>query len=303
MKQKYTLDTRIINKIKTELPDLEVDSMEENWLKMKDILSEEQNKQYFQSLKRSSLGIRENRHVYFVIAASLVVLISILYSLFSNSKTDNIIEHFSETATIDHLELSDGSHVWMNQDSKLLYPSEFRRKERSVQLTGEAYFEIQKDNGRVFKIYTDALEIWVVGTCFNINSYTNNNTEVVTVTSGKVGVRLINSETDTYCIVNKGESCMLEKNSGKLTIVPISDKNYLTWKTNIFEFRNARLEEVLSSVAEHFNKNFLIPVPELGDLKISATFNEMELEGIINTISLTLKLNIKEENDTIIVSE
>lgn len=303
MKQKYTLDTRIVNKIKNELPDLEVDLMEENWLKMKDILSEEQNEQFFQSLKKNTKGIRRNKYVYFAVAASIVVLISLIYYLFTNSNQDNSIEHYSGTSAIDYLELSDGSRVWMNTDSKLIYPSKFRRKERSIQLAGEAYFEIQKDTERVFRIYTDALEIWVVGTCFNINSYTNNNTEVITVTSGKVGIRLIDSNVNTYCIVDKGESCMLEKKSGKLTVIPTFDKNYITWKTNIFEFRNARLEEVVSSVAEHFNKNFIILAPELADLKISATFSKMELESIINTISLTLKLNIKEENDTIIVSE
>ncbi len=86
------------------------------------------------------------------------------------------------------LQLADGSKVWMNAGSSLYFPTSFNGKERMVQLTGEAYFEIAKDAQRPFRVMVNDMQVNVLGTHFNIMAYDNEAATAVTLLEGAVSV-------------------------------------------------------------------------------------------------------------------
>lgn len=87
-----------------------------------------------------------------------------------------------------HLTLSDGTKIWINSKSKLIYPSDFEGKDRIVSLDGEAYFEVTKDASRPFIVETNSIDIKVLGTSFNLSAYRDDSVCSVGLDEGLVSV-------------------------------------------------------------------------------------------------------------------
>src|SRR5699024_2401351 len=87
------------------------------------------------------------------------------------------------------LTLSDGTRVWLNSGSSIRYPVAFNGKNRKVEMTGEAYFEVAKNEGRSFIVKKGDVEIKVLGTQFNVNAYADNRKMKVTLLEGAVKVK------------------------------------------------------------------------------------------------------------------
>ena len=102
-------------------------------------------------------------------------------------------------------ELPDGSVVWLNAGTTLRYPTVFKKDNRSVELKGEAYFEIQADQERPFYVNTqNGLSVYVYGTKFNVNAYENDDYVETVLEKGKVNVITPNRET---IVLTPGEHC------------------------------------------------------------------------------------------------
>ena len=100
------------------------------------------------------------------------------------------------TGSVIRYELPDGSVVWLNAGTTLRYPTVFKKDNRSVELKGEAYFEIQADQERPFYVNTrNGLSVYVYGTKFNVNAYENDDYIETVLEKGKVNVITPNRET------------------------------------------------------------------------------------------------------------
>src|SRR5690606_36229691 len=88
--------------------------------------------------------------------------------------------------------LPDGTKVWLNADSKLYYPRAFSGNTRTVQMEGEAYFEVAKDEQKPFIVQTNRQKVEVLGTHFNVNAYSEEPISAVSLLEGKVKVSLAN---------------------------------------------------------------------------------------------------------------
>src|SRR5690606_20666409 len=85
--------------------------------------------------------------------------------------------------------LSDGTNVWLNSASTLTYPTRFTGAERIVQLVGEAYFEVSKNEKQPFKVFAGDVEVAITGTHFNISAYPEERFTATTLLEGGVSVR------------------------------------------------------------------------------------------------------------------
>ena len=90
--------------------------------------------------------------------------------------------------TFYHLVLSDGTKVWLNADSKIKYPVSFGQDKREVSLRGEGYFEVAKDSTRPFIVSTDKMDVRVLGTTFDVNTYEDEGKSFVVLVEGLVEV-------------------------------------------------------------------------------------------------------------------
>ncbi len=117
-------------------------------------------------------------------------------------------------ASKSEIMLPDGSKIWLNNNSKIIYPKKFNGRERKVELIGEAYFEIKKNYKIPFIVRTSDVSIKVLGTKFNVSAYPNDKFIETTLISGKVTVNS-NENPEIENVLNPGESLTFDKVNNK----------------------------------------------------------------------------------------
>ena len=146
------------------------------------------------------------------------------------------------------IRLPDGSLVWINAATTLTYPASFAKlKERTVELNGEAYFEVSKDKTRPFVVKTAKQQLVVIGTHFNINSYSDEKQTVTTLLEGSVK---INEE----ILLKPGEQARLLDN-GSVNIHAANVDEALGWKNGFFLFDKDDLPAVMRQISRWYNIN------------------------------------------------
>lgn len=167
-----------------------------------------------------------------------------------------------------HIRLPDGSDVWLNAASSLTY-SELHNNHitvRNAKLEGEGYFEIYKDRSRPFIVQAGLLQVEVMGTHFNVNSYKDNNLVKTTLLEGSV--RILGPKaglTTELALLSPGEQAIKDSN-GRLKVKALeSPENEIAWKNGRFRFTNASLEEVMRQFARWYDVEVVYPdgIPEV----------------------------------------
>ena len=160
------------------------------------------------------------------------------------------------------LVLPDGSIVWLNAASSIRYPTTFSGEERVVSITGEAYFEIAKNPSMPFKVNLpypsggrpeggggEATQIEVLGTNFNVNTYTDENVQKTTLLEGSI--RLFSK--DAAQKLEPGQQAQVHKN-GQLSVLNNADtEEAVAWKNGRFHFENADIETVMRQIARWYD--------------------------------------------------
>jgi transmembrane sensor len=142
--------------------------------------------------------------------------------------------------------LPDGSKVWLNAASSLRYPTAFINNTRTVEITGEAYFEVAPDAAKPFKVkVNDRTEILVLGTAFNVNAYTDEPTISTTLLDGAVR---INTQTLT-----PGQQAQVNTAGAIKLVNDVDVSETVAWKNGIFSFNNADVRTVMRQIGRWYN--------------------------------------------------
>jgi len=150
------------------------------------------------------------------------------------------------------LTLADGTHVWLNSESTIRYPTEFTGLTRRVEVTGEAYFEVTKNKAQPFEVVTPGQTISVLGTSFNVTAYPESNV-LTTLVEGKIAVTL---QTGQSIQVNPNYQSVYSPESGTLSTHKLQDTDiYTSWKDGLFIFEDERLETILLKLARWYDVN------------------------------------------------
>lgn len=147
--------------------------------------------------------------------------------------------------------LQDGTKVWLNAESSLRYPTAFNGESRRVEMTGEGYFEVFKNEKMPFYVSVDNMEVRVLGTHFNINSYSDEADIKTTLLEGKVEV----TEKEGKAVVLKpGEQAKLLKSQKKLiTTNKVDIDEVMAWKNGLFLFNGADIKTILRNAARWYD--------------------------------------------------
>lgn len=192
--------------------------------------------------------------------------------------------------------LSDGTKVWLNSDSRLRYPVAFVGNTREVYLLGgEAYFEVARDMVSSFVVRTSSFDIRVLGTEFNVRSYTESNRSI-TLVKGKVQLE------------HAGESChLLPGQQGRLCgdkfeIRPVDAEREISWRNGIFDFRECPLQIILEDLARWYDIDVLYQNPEVRKFHFTAWFNRNDsLAQVMELLEKTHKVRMQLEGRTLVV--
>ncbi len=269
---------------------------EEAWAKIHSVISEEEVK-----INRDT---GQHHYVFRRIAAAAILLISIGTITLILRFQDRVkeINWVSEITTTEKKEviLPDDSRVWLNKNTSLKYPDQFKGETRSVILSGEAFFEVYKKSRQPFRITTKNSVIQVLGTSFNVKSEAFASRVVVTVVSGKVAL-FDSIREDNRIVLESGDQGIII-DSGTLNKKRNVDRNFLAWKTGVLVFENTPIDTVCLELSDHFSKSIKPDgSQELLEKRLTATYDNKELDEILKILELTLDIQYKFDQDEIIL--
>jgi transmembrane sensor len=147
------------------------------------------------------------------------------------------------------LVLADGTRVWMNASSSLHFPTAFPGKERVVELTGEAYFEVAKNNQRAFSVRVNGITVNVLGTHFNVMAYENEGATAITLLEGAVKVTRENNEV----MLRPGQQARLQPGSAFQVIDQVNLEETIAWKNGYFQLNHTRLDVLMRQVERWYD--------------------------------------------------
>jgi transmembrane sensor len=151
--------------------------------------------------------------------------------------------------------LPDGTRVWLNAASSLKYPASFSSvKERRVELSGEAYFEVAHNKAVPFIVTTDRQAVTVLGTHFDINSYANETRVKTTLLEGSVRVNALRPGTEpdlNGTVLKPNQQSVLT--SGTISVQNVEGAYEIAWKNGFFMFNYENLEQVMMKISRWYD--------------------------------------------------
>lgn len=246
---------------------------------------------------RRNKSLRIKKMIYSV--AAILIFIVGSYVSFQTLGFVNHDIHVAEDG-VTNFQLKDGSSISLNVGSELVYDTNFGKEERRVKLKGEGFFEVSRDEQKPFIIEAGDIEIKVLGTAFNINTYKSEHYSSVTVESGRVLVTALESNDSVE--LTKGEIVTFTPSNGQLLTSKNTNVNYNAWKTRTLKFNNTGLEEVFQILEDVYHVDIQsdsILKPE-DEQVITATFKDHSLEHILKSVCFTFNYKYdKNADDTV----
>lgn len=160
--------------------------------------------------------------------------------------------------------LSDGTEVFLNSDSRLSYPTVFKGKERIVCLEGEGYFKVTRDTEHPFLVKSGKIQVRVLGTEFNVRSYSPDET-CVTLIEGKVAVSDTCGMSTTE--MKAGQSAQLASN-GEFIVNAVDIQSFLYWKEGYFYFDDVTLVDMMKEIGRWYNIDIEFRTRKIMDLRM-----------------------------------
>lgn len=196
------------------------------------------------------------------------------------------------------LQLADGSKVWMNAGSSLYFPTSFPGKERVVQLTGEAYFEIAKDAQRPFRVQVNDMNVNVLGTHFNVMAYDNEAAASVTLLEGAVQVKRNND----YINMHPGQQVQ-SGNDARLKVLNNVDlEEAVAWKNGYLQSNHTSLAVLMRQIERWYNVD-VVYEGKIPDRKFGGKIpRKSELKQVLKALELS-KVYTKVEGNKIVVMD
>ncbi|MGA9649275.1 FecR family protein, partial [Pedobacter sp.] len=144
--------------------------------------------------------------------------------------------------------LPDGTKVWLNSKSSLRFAVNFDTNQRKVELAGEAYFEVAKDEKKPFRVFSKGQLVEVLGTHFNINAYGDNGRTKTTLLEGRVAV---SAEGDITRQLKPGQEATLE--AGVIEVTSAKEQQSIAWKNGFFQFENASISTIMKELGHWYD--------------------------------------------------
>ena len=191
------------------------------------------------------------------IAASLLIASSTLAYLLINSagfQATDIIEQYTQVSDVDMITLPDGTVVYTNSQTILLYPSKFTGDTRSVYLAGEAMFKVAKDKKHPFIVKTSDINITALGTEFNVLAYPEDSVVYATLLEGSI--RIDKPGTDLNTVLSPNDQLTYYRNGQEPKLTTVDSDVITSWIDGEITIQNKRLVEIFHSLERHYGVKF-----------------------------------------------
>jgi len=198
----------------------------------------------------------------------------------------------SPLGQMTNIELPDGTKVMLNSGTTITYNGNFSNGERLVTLSGEAYFDVTKDQQHPFVVQTFSLNFKVHGTSFNIEAYPEEKIVNTTLVEGSLGV--MNKSDKELLLLVPGENAHFDANTAEMTRSKVNTEIYTSWKEGLITFRNEKLKDIARKIERWYNVEVIIKNPKLGEEAYMGTIMKNKpIDQILEVLQLTSSLKFK----------
>lgn len=233
-----------------------------------------------------------------VAAAAIIVIIgcAAIWS-FSGSTATQTYLCSAPAGSKTQVTLPDGSKVWLNGGSSLAYTNQFNNDNRRVELHGEAYFEVQKHQGKPFTVHTQGYDVTVKGTKFNVSAYDNDPISTTTLMEGKVEL----SDGKQNLSLAPGDAVQLDKATGQL-------QRYATdgfadgWRSGRLMYPDITLEQFGRVLSRQYNVNVHLADSQCANMRISVMLQNNEtIDEVASALTRITGHYITRNGDTLTI--
>lgn len=201
------------------------------------------------------------------------------------------------------LTLPDGTKVMLNAGSAISYPKAFAKNLREVNLTGEAFFDVVRNEKAPFVIRTGEVTTKVLGTSFNVRAYPENGAVQVAVVEGKVKVnaKIGSAQQKASVCLTKSEMATFEKEAGELTVSTYDEKEQIGWKDGMLYFQKSDFASTIVKLERWYGVKFQVAgsVKMDADWRFSGKFQNKPLDYILGVMSYPGRFSYEVKNDIV----
>ena len=200
------------------------------------------------------------------------------------------------------LYLPDGTLVWLNAGSRIVYSQGFGVDNRKVELEGEGYFEVRRNEKLPFSVKTRDLQLQVLGTKFNFRNYPEDHEVVVSLLEGRVALNnLLKSEKETYLVPN--ERAVLDKSNGLMKVESVTASNASQWTDGYLFFDEELLPDIVKELERSYNVTIRIANDSLNTFRFYGNFvrREQSIQEVLDALASTEKIQYKIEERNITI--
>ncbi|MEW7291519.1 FecR family protein [Aquimarina sp. 2304DJ70-9] len=203
------------------------------------------------------------------------------------------------------LVLSDGTKVHINAGSTLKFPEKFIPGQvRKVELSGEGYFEVARNEKDPFIVSTNGLNTEVFGTKFNVSSYPDDTFSEVVLIEGSVGVfkEANRFNKDSGLKLQPNQKASLTKSNKNLSMSTVKTDQYVAWVDGILLFKNESFENIMKKLERFYDKKITINYQKIKTEKFTGRFDVESIEDVLTTFSSNTPFNFSLKKSKIIIN-
>lgn len=246
---------------------------------------------------------KSRRKEQFFRVAAIFFFVLALSSLawFISHHTSPVPETFTRVVTgngqVSKVELPDGSVVWLNSGSGISYNNYFSADNRKISLSGEAYFDVAKNEEIPLVVDCGELKVKVLGTRFNVNAYDVGESTEIVLEDGLVELIRDKSE-DSFYQMKPGERINVELKTNRYTINKVNTARYTSWKDGIINIYDLPLEELAIRLENRYNEKFELD-REVKKFRYTFTIKNERLDEVLKLMERITPVKVKQTEEAI----
>ncbi len=238
-------------------------------------------------------------------AIAIPLLVGMQVRLFiANSELNEFVDRQSsvqvKSGEMAEVTLPDGTKVCLNAATTLSYSGDFGLEQRNIFLTGEAYLEVAKDTLKPFRVHTDAVEIEVLGTKFNINAYPDQDEVETTLIEGSVKLTT-NGDCPHSIIMSPNQKVIYSKENHRLSSVQTTGNFETAWTRGELVFRSARFSDVIDRLEKRYGVEIQVSGDKYSTDLFTGSFKEEYIHGVLKLLQMHYQFNYTEKNGKILI--
>lgn len=238
--------------------------------------------------------------VFLVFLAGAWLFFHLIQENVTVPETVALVEKVNPAGQRSSHRLPDGTRVWLNAESSLKYPEKFTDSLRLVELKGEAFFEVAKDQLRPFIVEAAGIQTEALGTAFNIHAYPEDPEMKVALLEGKVRVQ--NIDQVQTAVLSPGEELLAPKDNAPFSRQPFKYDNTFGWKEGILVFDGADFASFRNTIEKWYGVKVEVKGTAPDDWDIRARYQHEALQHVLRDICFNKNIKFELQDKNVLIT-